>query len=433
MGVPVIDLKVTRAAGAALFLIIIFTDAANAATSVLDSATLPDVLSFATSTHPDLESSSAKVRVAEARHERAGLLPNPNFSVEVENFAGSGNNGSFSNSEITAAFSQMIELGGKRKRRSSLANADIQVADMEQARTHVRILRDVSLAFVNLLAAQIQLETDRQIQESADNLYSSVSANVTAGKVPPLEEVKAKVELARAKLQTLKTTNAINYSRDRLAAAIGTDVLPFNHVKADFFVTPSPESLSEIYAGISANPDVAIQNAKVSRNQHALNLAKTKRIPNVEVSGGVRRFEQSDDVAAVALISIPLFIFDSKKTFVTEAEHELTAALAATRSLRLRIRGEIARAHQSAVASYEEYRVMRDDVVPSAKLALSRVSESYRLGKLSLLDFIDSQRTFFESKRQLVQSAAQYHISSIVLESLLGTSRYQLEQRREGE
>lgn len=385
-----------------------------------EAASLHEVLTLSLRSHPALEAERAKIRAAEARYERAGFFPNPTGSFELENFAGSGTNKSFSNTEITLAFSQLVELGNKRKRRSRVANADIELATANYRRTRVDILTRVAVAFIELLAAEYQLRTDIQLRESAEKLFKSVSANVEAGKVAPVEEVKANVELSRARLSELKTGNAIIALRARLAAVMGHQVLPVDAIFSDLFDVARPQPIEEIYAKLDNSPDIERQQALITKRQDSVALAESQQIPDVSVSAGLRRFEASDDIAAVAMFSIPLFLFDNKDTLTVEADANLTEALAAMSSLQFRLRSELAVAYQLVSANVEEFFVMQKDVVPSAELALYRVNESYRLGKLSLIDLIDSQRTLFNAKRQLVQSAAQYHIASIQLESLVG-------------
>lgn len=385
-----------------------------------DPASLHDALTLSLRNHPELNAARAKIRAAEARYERAGLFPNPTGSLELENFAGSGSNKSFSNTEITLAFSQLVELGNKRKRRSKVANAEIELAAANYRRIRVDILRRVAVAFIELLAAEYQLRTDKQLRESAENLFKSVNANVEAGKVAPVEEVKANVELSRARLSQLKTGNAIIALRAKLAAVMGRQVLPVDAIFSDLFEVARPQPIEKIYAKLSESPDIQRQQALITQRQESVALAKSQKIPDVTVSAGLRRFEASDNIAAVALLSVPMFLFDNKETLAVEADANLTEALASMNSVQFRLRSELATAYQLVSANAEEFFVMQKDVVPSAELALYRVNESYRLGKLSLIDLIDSQRTLFNAKRQLIQSATQYHIASIQLESLVG-------------
>ena len=201
---------------------------------------LKNALLLALESHPNLSASQAGILSAEARYERAKLRPNPAMARELENFAGSGDTTWFFSSEITVAFTQLVELGGKRNRRGALANALVDVAANEYRRTRMRVLRDVTLAFLDLAEAQYQVETDRQILLAAESLFRSVSANVSAGKVAPVEEVKANVELSRVRVKALKTRNSIIYQRDRLAASTGLESLPFETVSADLLNARTP-------------------------------------------------------------------------------------------------------------------------------------------------------------------------------------------------
>ena len=83
---------------------------------------LSEALSLALLHNPELASFAWEVRASEVRMLRAGLLPNPDIGVEIENFAGSGERSSFDQTETTLALSQLIELGGKRMKRRALAN-----------------------------------------------------------------------------------------------------------------------------------------------------------------------------------------------------------------------------------------------------------------------------------------------------------------------
>jgi hypothetical protein len=62
----------------------------------------------------DCGQAKAQADAAEARARQAGASPNPELSLDVENFAGTGVFQGFRSTETTLAVSQRIELGGKR-------------------------------------------------------------------------------------------------------------------------------------------------------------------------------------------------------------------------------------------------------------------------------------------------------------------------------
>ena len=83
---------------------------------------LRDVLRLALLRNPELSAFTYERRAAEARELQAGILPNPSFSAELENVAGTGSTTKdVRSAETTLQLSQFIELGGKRAKRLRLA------------------------------------------------------------------------------------------------------------------------------------------------------------------------------------------------------------------------------------------------------------------------------------------------------------------------
>src|SRR3546814_6538984 len=63
---------------------------------------------------PDLAAARADIAAARGRLEQAGLRYNPQLSVELENFGGSGALRGFRTTETTVSVNQQIDLAGHR-------------------------------------------------------------------------------------------------------------------------------------------------------------------------------------------------------------------------------------------------------------------------------------------------------------------------------
>lgn len=72
----------------------------------------------------------AKLKAAEARAIQAGVRPNPEVSVGVENFSGTGPYRTFRSTETTVSVTQPFELGGKRRAREEVAAAERDYAQI---------------------------------------------------------------------------------------------------------------------------------------------------------------------------------------------------------------------------------------------------------------------------------------------------------------
>ena len=85
---------------------------------------LADALAKGEIASPRLAEARARLEAAEARARQAGVGPNPEIGLVVENFGGSGPYRSFRSTETTLQISQRLELGGKRSARRAVVGAE---------------------------------------------------------------------------------------------------------------------------------------------------------------------------------------------------------------------------------------------------------------------------------------------------------------------
>ena len=95
--------------------------------------TLNQALVEAEARSPTLTAARAEVSAAEGRVRQAGFRTNPEFTVELENFAGSGVLSGFQATELTASISQRIDLAGHRRARVSASEARLFAAQLKLA------------------------------------------------------------------------------------------------------------------------------------------------------------------------------------------------------------------------------------------------------------------------------------------------------------
>ncbi len=76
--------------------------------------TLADAIALTLTRNPDLAAAAWNVEAGGARVTQAGLLPNPQAGVTVEDIAGTGSRSGAKQAETTLRLGQPFELGGKR-------------------------------------------------------------------------------------------------------------------------------------------------------------------------------------------------------------------------------------------------------------------------------------------------------------------------------
>ena len=201
-----------------------------------------EVLRTAVLQNPDLSSTTFEVRAAEARTLQAGLFPNPETELELEDFGGTGVVRGVQASQSTLQLSQLIELGGKRAKRLRAAGLERHIAGWDYEAKRLDVLTEATKAFVDVLAAQERLALMEDMVRLSEQVLNAAFERIKAGKVPPLEATKARVEASNARLQVEHARSVLQAARNRLAASWGSTRPVFAKVRGtlESGLTPVP-------------------------------------------------------------------------------------------------------------------------------------------------------------------------------------------------
>ena len=96
----------------------------------------------------------------------------------------------------TVQLGQLVELGGKRSKRKRAAALDQDLAGWDYEIGRIQVFTETSKAFVDVLVAQKRTELNEEFVRLAEQVLDAVAERVRAGKVSPIEEVKARVALS---------------------------------------------------------------------------------------------------------------------------------------------------------------------------------------------------------------------------------------------
>ncbi len=250
--------------------------------------TLRDAVALALVNNPKLKAFSLDIRAAEARKLQAGLLPNPEFGVAVEEFGGAGDRAGFDSSETSIKIGQLIELADKRSKRTHLAVIDKDLAELDFKSKRLDVMADVARAFIDLLAAQEQLSLSKELVDLSEKAYSTVAERVRAGEDSPVEETKAKIAFSNTRIEFVRASKELVSARHQLTATWGSSNPAFEKVSGGFYdMSPAP-SFEELTGLISQNPDMARWLAEKDKRRAAEELEKAKATSEIKLSGGTR-------------------------------------------------------------------------------------------------------------------------------------------------
>ena len=390
--------------------------------TVPEKIDLPSALALTLRHNSSLAAFSQEVRARDAAALQAGLLPNPEVGVEVENFGGENDLQGFDGAETTIAFSQLLELGGKRENRRLVADLDRTLAGHDYRSKKLDVLAAAAKAFVEVLAAQQQVSLNAELLKLAEQTTAAVSEKVEAGKVSPVEKSRARITLAVARTEAGKVERKLEAAKRRLAGFWGAGEAIFSRATGqlqDVAPLPSEESLKAFLGG---NPDLARWEAEIAKNEATLALARAKAIPDLTVSAGFRNFQDTDNNAFLVGFSMPIAFFDRNQGGIAEARALVGKAQARQQATRTDILTDLSVTWQNLSAAYAEAVALRDEILPEAQVTFESAELGYREGKLDFLQMLEAQRTLFAVRRQYLQSLRAYHLAAIDMERIAGVS-----------
>jgi len=382
--------------------------------------TLDAALVRALTGSPRLAAFAAEVEVRDFAARQAGLPANPELSVEVENFAGSGEFSGTDGAETTLRLSQRLELGGKRGRRQELGRQELELARREYDLARAEVLAATRNRFLALLTAQRRLAIAEEQVGIAQRTVQAVQERIAAGKTATIEKVRVRPLAAEARLRRDNARQEAHAARVALAATWGSDTVDFTTALDRLEELPPLPQWQEIAVRIGESPELALRQGELRRADRLLALERAGRVPDLTVSLGARSIDETGDHALVAGFSLPLPLFDRNQAGVEAARSRLAKAREEERAAQVRLRAELTEAWRKAQAARSEVDMLRGEILPAAEEGFAAVAYGYQAGKFGLLEMLDAERTLFETKSRYVDTLAAYHRAVSELASLLG-------------
>jgi outer membrane protein, heavy metal efflux system len=380
------------------------------------SITLAQALQLSLLQNPQLQAYSYEIRAREAQALQVGMVSNPVLNVQVENASGSLNG--FNQSETTIQLSQLVELGDKRNLRRNSASLSKELAGWDYEVKRLEVFTQVSQAFNHVLKAQQKVSLASERLQLARKFLTTVSERIKAGKVAAIEKIKTEVALANMRIEGERAKMELENSRRKLSILWGEPKPEFDSAQGDFF-SVHEKTLPKIES-LSSNPVLSKRSTAMDHRQAELNVEISKAIPDLTLSGGYRRLEQTRDNALVFGLTVPLNWFNRNQGGVAKARHRLSRAQEEKKAEALKIKEALLQAYSEVSFSYAKVIAIKTEILPGAQRTFDAISEGYSFGKFALLDVLDSQKILFKFQNQYLNALANYHNAVSTVERLTG-------------
>jgi cobalt-zinc-cadmium efflux system outer membrane protein len=382
--------------------------------------TLRQVLALTLMNNPELKAFSWETRAAQARELQAGLWPNPELGLDVEDVGGSGPRSGFDVAETTIQLSQLIELGNKAQKRRNVASLEKDLSGWDYEAKRLEVLTEASNAYIELLAMQEKTTLLSDLVDVSEQTVRSVAQRVEAGKDSPLEKTKASVALSGVQLEHKQTLQELETAKKMVASFWGGEQPRFTRAEGQLETVSDIPEIDDLRQKVLQNPQLARWEKEIARSKAALDLERSKALPDVSIGAGVKRFNETDDNAFVFGIAIPLPISDRNQGGRMEAVANLSKSYEEQRAAHIEVMNQFNQIAGELSISLNKIKELRSSILPGAKDVFDASREAYTEGKIGYLNVLDAQRTFFEVRVQYIEALENYHKARTDMERLIG-------------
>ncbi len=387
----------------------------SAAAAAAEPLSLAKAIELALEGNPEVAAAKRQWEATEGQVLQGRSRPNPELAYSLEDTRSKTRTQSWQ-------LNLPVELGGKRAARTKAAEKTREQAQAQLAELQATVRANVAAAYFDVLTAQERLVLARDSAALAKSSTDTVSKRVAAGKVSPVEESKARVAEAGVRVELAQAASEQRNALSRLFALLGRIDAPYTVLEGKAENLPSVPSLADLQPLISSAPGVVLARIEVDRRKALTDLEQSKRVPDVTVSVGMQRSNETQRNVLLLGVSVPLPVFDRNQGNLLEALKLEDKARDELQAATVRLHSEVAQARERLSTIIAEVQSLKQDVLPGAKSAYDAATIGFENGKFNFLEVLDAQRTYFTAKSQYLKALGEAHRAAADIDRLLGAS-----------
>ncbi len=384
--------------------------------------TLHDAVQLALYFNPELAAFAKEIRALHGLTIQAGLLPNPILQFDMEDVSSRSNSPAARFESIR--ISQLFETGGKRSARKQAALLEHESAQLDYAARQLDLVARVANMFLEVLTGQERLQLSRSRQELAQKVTDAAIKRVKAGKAPPIEETRAQIALATANIEINQAQRNLASFRKQLALLWGNSEPQFERVQGNLEAFVAIPNFQSLELRLQQNPLAKRSLKNLQQREAIVTLEKARRIPDITISAGIRRFGHDipNDTTALFGVSVPLPLFDRNQGNLIAAQQRLNKALDEQVAIDLQLKALLTQAYESLISADNEINQLREEILPGARETFRMAKRGYELGRFGFLELLDAQRTLFQNQTLYLQALSNYQRLINEIERLIAQS-----------
>jgi cobalt-zinc-cadmium efflux system outer membrane protein len=388
--------------------------------------TLDQAIQMALAHNHNLLASRTTVQQNEAEEITANLRPDPVLLGDVQ-FLPIFEPSNFSSDYVnnTAQFDlgagYLFERGKKRQHRLQAARDTTAVTRAQVSDAERTLQYNVATSFINVELAESTLELANQDLKSFENTVNISEERYKAGAIGFDDFLKMKLQMLQFQMDVSQARLARTQGLSDLRQLLGYESIGENYdVSSSFEYEAMNSGLEDLQsAALKTRPDLQAARSGVTAANSQFQLQKS--IGKRDVTGQISYTHVADLNQIALYASVPLPIFDRNQGEIKRAGFAITQAQQQQLYANGQVLTDVRDAYEGLRANDEIVQLYRKGYLDESQKSRDITEYAYRHGAASLLDFLDTERSFRSTQLGYRQSLASYLLSREQLREAVGT------------
>ena len=400
---------------AAIFFLFIFCT--FAAPQEKKEFTLPEIIDLGINKNPTLLAKAQEVAAKKAAFQASRRLDNPELEVHV----GEGKLHDTAEKRNTdgISLSQYVENPFKRHHRIQMFEKEWQASEYFFHFSKLDITYEIKQLFYKVLLLKNKKHLAQKNLSSLEETHQLILKRVNLGETKELEAIKLYVETLKARNELNRTDTELRLAKENLNKFLG------NFLPSDFTVSGKldyrPLEIDEdalLEKALLSHPLIKGKEKSLEFAESNLSYVKWQRLPDFKLSGFIQDELDGQNKGVGISLDIPLWNFKSKE--IAEAESLRQKENQEIRALRMEISTEVKARLNEQRLSEQTIQLFHEGLLKQAEESLKISAESYKQGEISLIDYLDSQRTYNSILKDYQDSLFAWNANKAALEKATG-------------
>ena len=396
------------------------------AQSVPVQITLDQAIELALKHNHSLQALRTTIQQSQAQEITANLRPNPTVNGDWQ-FIPIFNPSQFTNTYLDNSAQFDLGIGylferGKKRQHRLLAAKDATAVTSAQVDDAERTLAfNVGQQFVAALLAQSTLELANEDVKSFQQTVDIGQAQYKAGAISEGDYLKIKLQLLQFQSDVAAAKLAKVQALSALRNFLGFAAVPDNYdVQGDLDYQPIHAGMDDLKAlALRTRADVRAAQLGVTAAQSQESLAEANAKRDVNASMNYTHVAALSSVSIFGSIQIP--IFDRNQGEVARTKYAITQFQEQNSATAEQALSDVVSAYESLHTNDQIIQLYRGGFLDNSKQSRDISEYAYRRGAASLIDFLDSERTYRANQLAYRQALASYMTALEQLRDAVGT------------